>query len=60
MRVEVLARPSSIGFDDLRSVDRNLRERVDCHKHNTTVGIYLMLGVSLLDDMQNCDPIRSD
>ena len=51
MRLEVLARPSSIGFDDLRSVNRNLRERVDCHKHNTTISVYLMLGISLLDNV---------
>lgn len=54
MRLEVFARPSSILLNDIRPIDRHLRERVHGYEHNSTVGIYLVLSIALINNMQNC------
>lgn len=54
MRFEVFAGSSSIFLDDLGPIDRHLCERIDSHKHNAAIGVYFVLGIPLLDDMQDC------
>lgn len=45
--------PPAVRLNDLRSIESNALEGVNCDEDDTTVGVYAVLGISISDGMQH-------
>lgn len=53
MRFELSPLPSTVGLDNLGSIECDALERIDSDEHNTTICVNAMLRISIANSVQN-------
>ena len=53
MRLELAPPPSTVGLDDLRSIESNALKRIDGDEYDSTVGVNAVLSVTVTNCMKN-------